>query len=144
MRTFKAFPRFAGWLSRWPIARTFARNQDGSISVEMGFATILFVTLLTGVISVGSLFFVQGSMSDAARDAVRRLATGEMTKAEAEAYAQNKLINWGMTYTVTADKDGTDATVNITVPMGEAALINYLDVFSSGELAATVTMPDES
>ena len=143
MRTFNAFPRSAGWLSRWPIARTFARSQDGSISVEMGFATILFTTLLTGTISVGSLFFVQGSMFDASRDAVRRVASGELTPTEAETYAQDKLINWGMTYTVVATADGTDATVNITVPMGDAALIDFLGVFS-GELAATVTMPDES
>ena len=143
MRTYKAFPRSAGWLSRWPIARTFARSQDGSISVEMGFATILFTTLLTGTISVGSLFFVQGSMFDASRDAVRRVASGELTPTEAETYAQDKLINWGMTYSVTATNDGTDATVNISVPIGDAAIIDFLGIFS-GNLSASVTMPVES
>lgn len=143
MRIIKALPRSTGWSAWRSIARTFAKSKDGSISVEMGFATILFTTLLTGVISVGSLFFVQGSMADAARDSVRRVATGEMTTTQAETYAEGKLINWGMTYLVTATNDGTDATVRITVPMGEAALIDFLGLFT-GNLAATVTMPVET
>ncbi len=120
----------------------FAKREDGSVSSEMGIATIVFTTMLTGLISFGSLFFVQGSMGDAARDAVRRVATGEMTTAQAQTYALGGLIDWGMTYTVTATNDGTDATVNITVPMGDAALIDFLGIFS-GELAASVTMPVE-
>ncbi len=143
MRIIKVFPRSIGWSAWRSIARTFSKNEKGSVSIEMGFATILFVTLLTGLISVGSLFFVQGSMADAARDAVRRVATGEMTTTQAQTYAQGGLINWGMTYTVTATDDGTDATIVITVPMADAALIDFLGIFS-GDLAASVTMPVES
>jgi Flp pilus assembly protein TadG len=142
MKILQAFPRSIGRLAGRSFARAFGKGEDGSVSVEMGFATILFTTLLTGVISVGSLFFVQGSMADAARDAVRRVATGEMTTTQAEAHAQNALIDWGMTYTVTATDDGVDATVNITVPMADAALVDFLGFFS-GELASTVTMPVE-
>ena len=143
MRTIKVSPRSTGrWAGR-SIARTFAKSEAGSVSVEMGFATILFVTLLTGMISFGSLFFIQGSMGDAARDTVRRLATGEMDKPQAEAYAQTELINWGMTYTVNATNDGTDATVIITVPMSDAALIDFLGIFN-GTLSASVTLPVES
>ena len=48
-----------------------------------------------------------------------------------------------MSYSVTATNDGTDATVNITVPMGEAALIDFLGIFD-GNLSASVTLPVES
>ena len=142
MRIFKAMPESIGRLARWSIARPFAKSEDGAISVEMGFAAIVFTTMLTGLISFGSLFFVQGSMADTARDTVRRVATGELTPTEAQTYAQNSLINWGMAYSVTATNDGTDAIVNITVPMADAALVDFLGMFS-GELASTVTLPVE-
>ena len=143
MRITKALPRSTGWSGWRPIARSFAKSKDGSVSIEMGFATIVFTTLLTGLISFGSLFFVQGSMGDAARDTVRRMATGELTTTQAQTYAQGNLINWGMTYSVTATNDGTDATVDISVPMGDAAIIDFLGIFS-GTLSASVTMPVES
>ena len=143
MRTKKAFPRSPGWLGLRSFTRKFAKGRDGSVSVEMGVAAIMFTTLITGLISFGSLFFVQGSMGDAARDAVRRMATGELDTTQAQTYAQAELVNWGMTYTVVATNDGTEATINITVPMGEAALIDFLGIFS-GTLSASVTMPVES
>jgi Flp pilus assembly protein TadG len=143
MSIIRAFQRSTGPSAMRSFARAFARRKDGSVSIEMGFATIVFVTLLTGLIGFGSVFFVQGSMADAARDTVRRVATGQMTTAEAQTYAQGHLINWGMTYTVTATNDGTDATVQISVPMSQAALIDFLGLFT-GNLAASVTMPVES
>ena len=106
-------------------------------------SSIVFITILTGLISFGSLFFIQGSMGDAARDTVRRMATGQLTDGEAETYAQGGLVNWGMTYDVQAINDGTDAKLTITVPMSDAALIDFLGIFS-GTLSATVTMPVES
>jgi len=143
MRLITALQRSTGPSAIGSFARAFRRRKDGSVSIEMGFATIVFVTLLTGLIGFGSVFFVQGSMADAARDTVRRVATGQMTTTEAQTYAQGHLINWGMTYTVTATNDGTDATVSISVPMSQAALIDFLGLFS-GNLAASVTMPVES
>jgi len=124
-------------------ARSFSKGEEGSVTIEMGFAVIVFTTMLTGLISFGSLFFIQGNMGDAARDTVRRVATGELTPAQAQTYALGGLVNWGMTYSVTATNNGTDATVNITVPMGDAALIDFLGIFS-GNLTASVTMPVES
>ena len=143
MSTNKAFSRSAGRSAWRSIVWPFAKREDGSVTIELGFAIIVFTSMLTGLISFGSLFFIQGSMGDTARDAVRRVATGEMTISEAQTYAQGELIDWGMTYSVTATNDGTDATVNITVPMSDAALVDFLGIFS-GELAATVTMSVES
>ena len=145
MRMIEAFPRITGWLAGRSIARAFAKGEEGSVAVEMGFATVVFTTMLTGLISFGSLFFIQGSMTDAARDAARRVATGELTTTQAETYAQGNLINWGMTYLVTAtiEGGGTEAKVEISVPMSDAALIDMLGLFS-GNLSASMTMPVES
>ena len=145
MRIIKPFPLSSGLPAWRSAAKTFTRSKDGSVSIEMGFATIVFTSLLAGMISFGSLFFVQGSMADSARDTVRRLATGELTPVQAQIYAQGNLIDWGagVTYTVTATNDGTDASVNISVPMVDAALIDFLGILS-GNLTASVTMPVES
>lgn len=143
MMIIKVFPRSTSRLAWRSVARTLGKSTEGSVSIEMGVSAIVFVTLITGLISFGSLFFVQGNMGDAARDTVRRLATGELTTVEAEIYAQTGLVNWGMTYSVTATNNGTNATVSISVPMGEAALIDFLGIFS-GTLSASVTMPVES
>ena len=142
MKITKAIARLTGRLGGQSNIRTFAKRQDGSVSIEMGILSILFITLVSGLISFGSLFFIQGSMGDAARDTVRRMATGELDPTQAQAYAQGGLVNWGMTYTVTATNDGTDATVDISVPMSDAALIGFLGIFS-GNLTASVTMPAE-
>ena len=117
-------------------------NDCGSVAIETGLGAIVFVTLLTGVISFGSLFFVQGNMSDAARDAARRIATGELTPAEAETHAEDALVNWGQNYVVVASNDGTDAMVEISVPMMEVAIIDFLGLLS-GDLRAQVTLPTE-
>ena len=81
-------------------------------------------------------------MSDAARDAARRIATGELTPAEAETHAEDALVNWGQNYVVVASNDGTDAKVEISVPMTEVAIIDFLGLLS-GDLRAQVTLPTE-
>ncbi|MEE8333757.1 MAG: TadE family protein [Alphaproteobacteria bacterium] len=124
-------------------SRALIREEKGAVAVEMGLCSVFFVMLITGMISFGSVFFIQGNMADAARDTARRVALGQMTPVEANTFAQDRLVNWGMTYTVTATNDGTDATVQISVPMADAAIIDYLGMFS-GNLRAAVTMPVES
>ncbi len=123
--------------------RSFARHEEGSIAIEMGMSSIFFVMLISGMVSFGSVFFIQGHMADAARDTARRVALGQLSPTEANSFAQNRLVNWGMTYSVTTTNDGTDATVVITVPTAQAAIIDYMGLFS-GNLSASVTMPVES
>ncbi len=124
-------------------ARYFTTDETGSAAIEFGLTSIVFVSLLTGIISFGSLYFVQGNMSDAARDTARRIATGELTPEQAQTHAQDKLVNWGMNYTVVASNDGTEAAVEISVPMNEAAFVDFLGMFT-GTLRARVTLPSES
>lgn len=123
--------------------RSFIRHEEGSVAVEMGMCSVIFVMLISGMVSFGSIFFIQGNMADAARDTARRVALGQITPDQANDFAQDRLVNWGMTYTVTATNDGTDATVQISVPTADAAIIDYMGMFS-GNLRASVTMPVES
>ena len=124
-------------------ARYLATNESGSVAIEMGFASIAFVSLLTGIISFGSLYLVQGNMNDAARDTARRIATGELVPGQAQTHAEDRLVNWGMNYTVVASNDGTETAVEISVPMNEAALVDFLGILT-GTLRARVTFPSET
>ncbi len=125
------------------LARYLATDETGSVAIEMGLTSIFFVTLLTGIISFGSLYFVQGNMSDAARDTARRVATGELTPEQAQTHAEDALVNWGMNYTVIASNNGTEAAVEISVPMSQAAFVDFLGILT-GTLRARVTLPAES
>ncbi|MCH6588384.1 MAG: hypothetical protein IH805_08740, partial [Proteobacteria bacterium] len=73
----------------------------------------------------------------------------ELAQADAASSAQQALINWGVNYevsvaTVDAGGGNQDIAVAISLPMREAALIDLLGVFQSGNLTATVTMRQES
>ncbi len=125
------------------LARYIATDETGSVAIELGRTSIFFDTLLTGIISFGSLYFVQGNMSDAARDTARRIATGELTPEQAQTHAEGALVNWGMNYSVVASNDGTEAAVEISVPMSQAAFVDFLGILT-GTLRARVTLPDES
>ena len=69
--------------------------------------------------------------------------------AEAASSAQQALVNWGANYDVsvaTIDAGGCnqDIAVAISLPMQEAALMDVLGLFQTGNLAAAVTMRQES
>ncbi len=88
-------------------------------------------------------------MTNVARETSRRVAVGELAEADAASSAQQALVNWGVTYDVdvaSGDLGGgnQDITVTISLPMAEAALMDVLGVFQSGNLTAAVTMRQES
>ncbi len=79
----------------------------------------------------------------------RRIAVGDLAQADAATSARQALVNWGGTYAVsvkTIDVGGgnQDLAVAISLPMREAALMDVLGVFQSGNLTAAVTMRQES
>ncbi len=139
------------------------------------FALVIFplAILIFGIIQFGSLLYVFNSMENAAREGARWYAIGAPNAvadfggddaAAAEARAQDFLNQTWITATVTATSandtgDATlvcdtnpadpdpdcDVTVTITAPMGQAALIDLLDLMTSAglQLEASATMRRE-
>ncbi len=88
-------------------------------------------------------------MTNVARETSRRVAVGELAQADAAGSARQALVNWGVTYQVSitpssAGGGNQNITVAISLPLREAALMDVLGVFQSGNLTAAVTMRQES
>ncbi len=134
--------RAKGWRAVW-------RDRDGAAAVEFAFIVPILLLLFSGIVQFGAIMFLENHMTNVARETTRRVAVGELNETDAESSAQQALVNWGVTYDVsvaTIDVGGgnQDITVTISLPMAEAALMDVLGVFQSGNLSAAVTMRQES
>ncbi len=128
---------------------TLWRDRDGAAAVEFAFIVPILLLLFSGIVQFGAIMFLENHMTNVARETTRRVAVGELNETDAESSAQQALVNWGVTYDVdvaTIDVGGgnQDITVTISLPMAEAALMDLLGVFQSGNLSAAVTMRQES
>ncbi len=129
--------------------RALWRDRDGAAAVEFAFILPILLLLFSGIVQFGSVMFLENHMTNVARETSRRVAVGELAQADAVSSAQQALVNWGVTYEVSitpsnADGGNDDITVAISLPMREAALMDLLGVFQSGNLTAAVTMRQES
>jgi Flp pilus assembly protein TadG len=129
--------------------RALWRDRDGAAAVEFAFILPILLLLFSGIVQFGSVMFLENHMTNVARETSRRVAVGELAQADAASSAQQALINWGVNYevsvaTVGAGGGNQDIAVAISLPMREAALIDLLGVFQSGNLTAVVTMRQES
>ena len=131
------------------IVRSCWRNERGVAAIEFALAIPIVLLVLSGIIQFGFVLFLQSHVADVARDTARRAAVGELAQAEAEQFAQDRLLNWGVTYSVAVtlpvpnDPNDTDVDVQISLPMSQVALIDLLGLFQSGTLTATVTAREE-
>ena len=125
------------------------RDERGAAAIEFAFVIPVVVLILTGIIQLGALLFLQSNMGDVARDTARRLAVGEITVAEAPSYAGGQLVSWGGTFTVTtampdpADPNDRDITVQVSVPIADVSLVDIVGVFQTGDMTAGSTMRQE-
>ncbi len=125
--------------------RSFWHERDGVSAVEFAFVVPIVIALLSGIIQFGLAFFMQGHMAEVARDTSRRVAVGELTQSEAISYAENSLLDPGVTYDVAVtlpdpnDPDDRDVVVSISVPKREISPIDLLGLFQDGDLSASVT-----
>ncbi|MCZ6610610.1 MAG: TadE/TadG family type IV pilus assembly protein [Alphaproteobacteria bacterium] len=129
--------------------RALWRDRDGAAAVEFAFILPILLLLFSGIVQFGSIMFLENHMTNVARETSRRVAVGELAQDDAKKSAQQALINWGVTYEVlitpsSAGGGNDDITVAISLPMADAALMDVLGVFQSGNLTATVTMRQES
>ncbi len=125
------------------IVRSCCRSERGVAAVEFALAIPIVLLVLSGIIQFGFVLFLQSHVADVARETARRVAVGEFEQAEAEQFAQDSLLNWGVTYDVAVTLPDPDVVVQISLPMSQVALIDLLGLFQSGTLAATVTTRDE-
>ncbi len=127
------------------IVRSCCRSERGVAAVEFALAIPIILLVLSGIIQFGFVLFLQSHVADVARETARRVAVGEFEQAEAEQFAQDSLLNWGVNYLVVVDlpdpndPNDTDVDVQISLPMSQAALIDLLGLFQSGTLTAAVT-----
>ena len=129
--------------------RALWRDRDGASAVEFAFILPILLLLFSGIVQFGSIMFLENHMTNVARETSRRIAVGELSQADAASSAQQALVNWGVNYDVSiaatnAGDGNEDITVAISLPMREAALMDVLGVFQSGNLSAAVTMRQES
>lgn len=147
--TLRNFPALT--LARWRrLHRTNSpRLESGSMAIEFALVAPIFILILTGIMEFGAALFIQNNMVNVARDASRRAATGELTATEAETFAENALVNWGISYTVDVTvPDGSNAAdrnvvASITAPMNQASIIDFLGLLEGRTLAAQVVMRQE-
>ena len=125
------------------LVRSCWRSERGVAAIEFAIVVPFVLLVLAGIIQFGFVLFLQSHVADVARDTARRVAVGEFEQAEAVQFAQNSLLNWGVTYTVVVTLPDPDVVVQISLPMSQAALIDLLGVFQSGTLTATVTARGE-
>ena len=131
------------WARKWRKFHTWWKDESGVAAIEFAFIATIAVTLFSGIIQFGYVLFIENHMADVARDSARRFAVGETDQSETVQYAQDALLNWGVTYTVTVTPIGDDVDVQISLPMSSLAIIDMLGLFESGTLIASVTMLTE-
>ncbi len=141
----RLLPRAGNWrgyFARWG-------DDSGIAAVEFAVIAPVMITLLAGILQFGFALFIESHMAGVARDTARRFAVGASSQEEAAQFAQDSLLNWGVTYTVTvtppdpSDPSDIDVNVLISLPRSSVAIIDMLGLFQSGTLTTSVTMLEE-
>ena len=139
-------------------SRRFLPCETGAVVVEFAFALPVLLVLVSGVISIGSVVWVQSNMETAARGAARSAVAGEasyqgadvdcsssvaQTAGNAEEIACSQLPALGFEYTVNVS-DQCPANPNIvavvTADAEDAAMADIYGIFGSSTLESSLSM----
>lgn len=93
----------------------FLRDETGSVTIEFILWVPVIVALLVLVIDVTTIYITHTEMWNVARDTARRMAKGDLTAAEAEAYAADAMSLRDFPYTVDAIHDTTTDVVQVVI-----------------------------
>jgi Flp pilus assembly protein TadG len=96
------------------------------VAIEFAVVLPIVIVLIFAMIQYGIILNTRQIMASAARTAIRSYAVGVSTEAEAEQMAINLMNNATLNFDVDITDDGTDATIRITLPMADAALVDAL------------------
>jgi hypothetical protein len=124
--------------------RTFWHERAGVSALEFAFVLPIIILLLGGIFQFGFALFMQGHMSEVARETSRYVAVGEFNQSEAISFAQSSLINPGVTYDIDvalpdpSDPNDRDIEVSISAPLAQISPIDILGLFKNSDLTASV------
>jgi hypothetical protein len=119
-------------------------DDSGAAAIEMAFVLPVALLLLMGIIQFGALFFLQNTMVNVANDVARRVSVGDLSTTGGVTLAEERLADWDATFTVNVtEPTSNDVQVDISVPLADAALINFGDFLDTGDLTAQATMRKE-
>lgn len=126
-------------------------GESGAALVEFTVVAPVFFLLVFGIIEFGSIFSLQNTMINAAREAARSMAVQNLTSGQAQTTAANYLTSYPETFsysvvdgcTTTPKGQWADVTVTITTSAAAASIINYLNMFTGKNLTASVIMRKE-
>jgi hypothetical protein len=116
----------------------------GAAAIEFALVMPVLLSLAMGIIEYAWLYYVENQMSYVARAVARDVSAGVLPLGN----AQNKVIarlgeQFPYTFNVPPpdfDTIDEDVTIFISIPMEDAALVNFLNLFGGGTLNASATM----
>lgn len=116
------------------------RDDQGLIAVEFVVWLPVFLTVLGFIVDITMILLIQHDMLHVARDAARRLSTGDLDAATVTAFVNNALLFADRPYAVTPLISGNDAQLTISLPLNQADVFGLMRPFVSGDLATSMTM----
>jgi hypothetical protein len=127
-----------------PPSRSPVGNDAGAAAIELAFVLPVAMLLLMGIIQFGALLFLQNTMVNVANDVARRVSVGELTTTAGETLAEERLSGWHATFSVSVtEPTADDIQVDISVPLADAALVDFGDLLDTGNLTAQATVRKE-
>ena len=117
---------------------SFARREDGAALAEFAIVLPLLMLILFSILGWGYSLSLLDAMYDTARQTAREISVGEITTAQAQAFARADLAGWswqtsgGRDFTVVATEivnaDSTDVSVQITADNNFADTLAFIPV----------------
>jgi hypothetical protein len=127
-----------------PRSRSPVGDDAGAAAIELAFVLPFALLLLMGIIQFGALLFLQNTMVNVANDVARRVSVGELTATAGETLAEERLSGWNATFTVNVtEPTADDIQVAISVPLADAAIVDFGHLLDTGDLTAQATVRKE-
>ena len=122
----------------------FTRDEKGAVTIEFTVLVPFFIFLFIFFVDAAVIYLTHSEMYNVARDAARRMATGELKDpAEVTQYASEHLFLGNRTYNIYTVFSGT-RTVLVEIPVNQAAIFGLFFQAIIGEsLIATASVVRE-
>lgn len=128
--------------------RSFARNEDGVAAIEFAIVSVLFLTVLFGVVEASRIVWAKNTLRFALEQAAReRLVDSTMTDEDIENFVLSSIDDFIDTSTITLTISTSTTTDGVDVLNLEGTfeynmlLPVFPDAFSTFELQAESHMP---